>query len=172
MRALYRAKQFFAAVFPRSGSEGLTAAAEVLTPGQLLLFRSLPPEDQAHGLRVLGELRAQEERDPDLLAAALLHDVGKLRCPLSVWERALVVVVRRLLPGAVHRWGKGEARGLRRAFVAAVKHPEWGAELVSTVGGSPRLIQLVRLHQNEPHRVADRELSERLRSLQTADNWN
>lgn len=172
MRALYRVRQFVTALFPGSSSKDLTAAARVLSPGQLLLFRSLPPEDQAHGLRVLGELRAQGVRDPDLLAAALLHDVGKLHCPLTVWERALVVAAQRFFPEAVQRWGEGEARGWRRAFVTALQHPEWGAEMVSEVGGSSRLIQLVRLHQHEPHDVADRELSAGLRSLQTADNWN
>ncbi len=172
MRALYRARQFAAALSPRFSPRRLAAAAQVLTPGQLLLFRSLPSQDQAHGLRVLDELTREGEHDPDLLAAALLHDVGKLRCPLTVWERAFVVVAQRFFPGAVARWGQGQPRGWRRPFVVALQHPQWGAEMVSAVGGSARLIQLIRLHQDEPGLVPDRELSERLQSLRTADNWN
>jgi predicted HD phosphohydrolase len=42
---------------------------------------------------------------PDLLVAALLHDVGKLRYKLNPLERAMVVLVRRLSPETARRWG-------------------------------------------------------------------
>lgn len=171
-RALYRTRQFFTALRADSQPDHLATAAELLTPGQLLLFRSLPASDQAHSLRVLRQLRRQGYDDPDLLAAALLHDVGKARRPLTVWERVLIVLVGALVPGLLSRWGRGEPRGWRRAFVVAEQHARWGAEMVTQVGGSARLAALIRHHQDEPKTVADRELSEALRVLRTADDWN
>ncbi len=41
-------------------------------------------------------LLEQGENQPDLLVAALLHDVGKLRYRLNPLERAMVVMVMRL----------------------------------------------------------------------------
>ena len=37
--------------------------------------------------------REQGEENPDLLTAALLHDSGKTRTPLRIWERVVVVIV-------------------------------------------------------------------------------
>lgn len=172
MRALYRVRQFVSALTARLSEQNLSLAADVLTPGQLLLFRSLPPQDQAHALRVFADLQRQGEHDPLLLAAALLHDVGKVRCPLTVWEQVLVVLVGRLTPGLLARWGRSQPRGWRRAFVVAVQHPSWGADVLAQVGAPRRLIELVRHHQDEPGGVPDRGLSEQLRILRSVDNRN
>lgn len=171
-RAVYRVRQFISALTDYPSPRQLARAAEVLTPGQVLLFRSLPRQDQAHALRVLDDLRRRGEEDPLLQAAALLHDVGKIRCPLTVWERALAVLVGRLAPQLLQRMGRGEPTGWRRAFVVAAQHPNWGAEMLAEVGAAPRLVDLVHHHQDEPSGLSSGELIEGLRVLRTADNRN
>lgn len=172
MRGLYRARQFYSALGAKPSAAHIAAAAEALSPPQLLLFQSLSGADQVHALRVFEHLRQRGNDDPTVLAAALLHDVGKARCHLSPFERALAVVIGRLAPGLLARWGRGEPRGWRRPFAVALQHPEWGAEMLREIGGSPQLIALVRRHQDDPAQVADRKLGERLRALQSADNRN
>ena len=71
----------------------------------------------------------QDEHNPDLLAAALLHDVGKSRFPLRLWERVLIVSLKAFFPDRATRWGVGAAKGWRRALVVAAQHPTWGAEM-------------------------------------------
>ncbi|MDX1600689.1 MAG: HD domain-containing protein [Anaerolineales bacterium] len=171
-RAGYRVRQFISALTDQPTPQRLARAAEILTPAQLLLFRSLPVPDQAHALRVLEALRARGEDDPLLLAAALLHDVGKVRCPLTVWERAIAVLVGRLAPQLLQRWGRGRPTGWRRPFVAATQHPGWGAEMLAEVGAPRRLVALVRHHQVEPAGISNGELIEGLRALRTADDRN
>ena len=59
--------------------------------------------EQAHAVSVYRQLVAQGETSSDLLAAALLHDVGKSLSPLRLWERVLIVLARvffRPNPGA------------------------------------------------------------------------
>ncbi|MFP3854524.1 MAG: HD domain-containing protein, partial [Anaerolineales bacterium] len=109
---------------------------------------------------------------PSLLAAALLHDVGKSRHPLRRWERVLIVLAQALFPAWAERIGHGEPRGWRRPFVIAEQHPRWGAEMVAEVGSSPKLIRLIAAHQNEPEADVPGDLYEALRILQTADNRN
>jgi putative nucleotidyltransferase with HDIG domain len=108
------------------------------------------------------------EQDADLLAAALLHDVGKSSSRLHIWERAAAVLASWLIPDQARRWSNGPASGWRRPFVIGRHHPHWGAELVEQAGGSQRLIELIRQHQDREAAACD----PLLRRLQAADGKN
>ncbi len=145
------------------------AAAEVLTAEQLALFRRMRRSEQLHSLRVMKTLRTQGHDHPDLLTAALLHDVGKSRYPLTLPERTLVVLVRRLAPRLAARWGAGQPRGWRRAFVIARQHPLWSAEDMLAAGTSPLAAMLARRHQERLDNPPQSEEERLLRLLQAAD---
>ncbi len=169
MRVPYRARQFLQALTARPGVQDHIQAKVHLAANLHPLFETMTRAEQAHGLRVLRRLLDQGQRDPDLLAAALLHDVGKTRAPLTVWERIVVVLARKLTPRLVRRMGQSEPLGLRKAFVVAERHPQWGADMLERAGGSLRLVRLVRYHQEAP--PASMSTCERslLRLLQIAD---
>jgi hypothetical protein len=114
---------------------------------------------------VLERLLADGQTDADLLTAALLHDAGKVRARLSVWERVVIVLGKKLFAGHVKGWGEGEARGLRRPFVVAAQHAAWGAELALAAGASPRTVELIRRHQEQSGQT-----DALLRALQAADD--
>ncbi|MEZ4519559.1 MAG: hypothetical protein R3C44_22915 [Chloroflexota bacterium] len=44
--------------------------------------------------------------NPDLLAAALLHDVGKTQVPLSSVDRIVGSLAERSWHGSLDRWGR------------------------------------------------------------------
>jgi putative nucleotidyltransferase with HDIG domain len=94
-------------------------------------------------------LLSQGEIDPDLLVAALLHDVGKNRYPLHVWERILVVIGKALFPGKVGQWGMAQPVGWKRPFVVSENHAAWGAEMTAAAGATPATIEIIRWHQNK-----------------------
>jgi len=168
MGLAYRSAQFLRALTARPGAEDLALADEFLPVGLRPLFRQLPRADQAHGLVVLRRLLYQGQRSPDLLAAGLLHDLGKARYPLHLWERVVIVIAARLAPRAARRWGQGAARGWRRPFVITAQHPAWGAETVRLTGGRPALVNLILHHQVESSQ-ADAPSDPRLIALQRAD---
>jgi len=142
----YRARQFWNALL-RPELRVQTAAIQAhLFPSQLILFRQMQPSEQAHAYHVFEHLRRAGNTDADLLAAALLHDVGKIFSPLSVFDRVMIVTGKYLFPKAFKRWGEGAPRGLRRPFVVAVRHGEWGADLVQKTGASSLTVELVRRH--------------------------
>jgi hypothetical protein len=162
-RAVYRARQFLQALTARPGVEDLADAHFLLGTDLYELFLHLPAADQAHAVRVYRALQASGEVDPDLLAAGLLHDVGKSPLPLRLFDRVTIVVGQALLPERVLTWGAGDPRGWRRGFVVACRHAEWGATMVAQAGGSQRLASLVREHQcGSPAEAA-------LAALQAAD---
>ena len=174
-RARYRLGQFFAHLRPRP----LTLAEKpevdgVLGAGLAQLFRRQTAGEQAHSLRVMrsvvnagGPYAGRRE----LLQAALLHDVGKSVAPLSLADRALVVLARRLAPGAARRWGQDEGRGWRRPFVTALRHADWGADLCAEAAALPLTVELIRRHQTPLAETASPE-DEMLAALQAADDDN
>jgi hypothetical protein len=172
-RVLYRLQQFWHGLTaePLPGAAHAEIAA-VLNDREFELFRRFSAGDQRHSYRVFCTLRAANHTHPELLTAALLHDVGKTRAPLSVWERSLAVLAQAFLPGKVAAWGQGKAQGWRRPFVVKAQHPTWSAEMVRAAGSGPLTVSLVRRHQEELSEVAMTEEDRLLQHLQWADNQN
>ncbi len=147
-----------------------TALAEAtLTPAEMALFRRLRRGEQLHSLNVLRTLRAAGETDPDLLTAALLHDVGKTVAPFTLPERVLVVLARAVAPGRCEAWGRAEPRGWKRPFAISRRHPEWSAEMMAAAGCSPRAVTLARRHQEYLTGHPRDDLERLLLALQEAD---
>jgi hypothetical protein len=173
VRLRYRARQFWQALTTRLAPQTLEKAEVLLSPSQMLLFRGMQPSEQAHALSMLAALQNQGEADPDLLVAALLHDAGKQRCPLRLWERVVIVLVQAASPSLVRCWGEppaGKCRGWRKPFSVAMQHAEWGAALALEAGVSPLAAVLIRRHpQPAP---ADSIVQEDilLRKLQAVDD--
>jgi hypothetical protein len=77
--AVYRVRQFIQAAGARIRPAEVDAALldRYLPPLAVDLFRAMPNQDRQHALNVFRALQQEGYDDPDLLAAALLHDVGK-----------------------------------------------------------------------------------------------
>ncbi|MHB8625931.1 MAG: HD domain-containing protein [Aggregatilineales bacterium] len=148
------------------------AAAAYLSPRLLALFRQMRPGERQHSLNVLHTLLARGETHPALLTAALLHDCGKVRTSYWLWERAIVVIVKRLAPGRALKWGIGEPTGWRRPFVVNRQHPAWGAAMAQAAGADPLTVELIAGHQRKIDRSPSNELERLLVTLQVADDLN
>lgn len=143
----------------------------MLPPALFDLFSQMLPFEQAHAIRVYDGLIALGYDDPGLLEAGLLHDVGKARHPIRPWERALAVVVKKLMPAKFEQWGQREPSGLRVGIVVAARHAEWGAQMAAEAGAHERLVRLIRHHDTELAQIPapDRPLIE---ALQIVDAVN
>jgi putative nucleotidyltransferase with HDIG domain len=177
-RLLYRTRQFWQAISTRSSQVDFELVSSILSPSQMALFLQMQTSEQSHSQRVFRELIINGEANTDLQIAALLHDVGKTRAPLRLWERVLVVLVKSICPGCVHKWGQLPIGGMtsemgwRRPFVISVQHPSWGAELADQCGSSQMVIGLIARHQEHlnPSQEDGISLQDRLLlKLQAAD---
>ncbi len=138
----------------------------------MTLFQHFSNSDQWHSYRVMKTLQAANHIHPDLLTAALLHDVGKTRAPLSVWERSWVVLGQVIWPEKTAVWGQDAPLGWKRPFVVKAQHPAWGADMAAAAGSSELALALIRRHQDEVLETAVSETDHLLRQLQWADNQN
>jgi len=169
--ALYRVRQFFRALAVRVSDKELEQVAHILTPASLSLFHSMAAQDQRHALEVWRALCQAGHTTPQLLAAALLHDAGKAAARLPVWQRAIIVLLKRFAPRLLTRLSQGEPRGWHRPFIVHARHPEIGACWAEEAGCPPLTVALIRRHQD---RLGDcrTEQDQLLAALQAADNLN
>ncbi len=177
-RIQHRLRQFIETLTAplRTVAETEAAVCLVGTSGAVSLeqlFHRMPRAEQRHGLRVCRRLRARGFTAPDLLAAGLLHDAGKIVYPPRLWERVAVVLLEHYLP-IVGRWmAHGYMRAfpfslpgldLQQAFRVRRCHPCWGAKLAANAGAGERTISLIRRHHSTAW-FDDEELA----ALQDAD---
>jgi hypothetical protein len=173
VRLCYRARQFWQALRSRPSPGAIAKAEAVLSPSLMALFTGMQPSEQVHALKVLEALQAQGETEPDLLTAALLHDAGKQRCPLLLWERVAIVLVQAASPALSTCWGEQpvyDCTGWRKPFIVAAQHAEWGAEMAHQAGISPLAAALIRRHQLPVPAGSMRREDILLRKLQAVDD--
>lgn len=166
----YRIQQFKLAVWPPSQAVDTSLILPYLTPAQLVLFRRLQKSEQWHALTVLQKLVEAGQKNKDVLTAALLHDIGKIHYPLKVWERVLIVLLKRVAPRLVTRWGQEQPQGLSKPFVVACQHPGWGADLAARTGASKLTVDLIRRHEEPVDENGTSRTDRFLRLMQQADN--
>lgn len=170
---IYRAQQFWNAVTASLDQKDLDEIREVLPANLLNLFLQMQVAEQTHSFQVYQKLKICGATNLDLLQAALLHDVGKVKYPLHIWERVEIVLVKTVLPEKAKDWGKGSFHGWRRPFVVALQHAGWGAELAQKAGASPMVVSLINRHHEKVilnQQTDENDEEQLLAQLQTHDN--
>lgn len=168
--ARYRVGQFVRALWPYVPERDRRLTAAALTPAQLTAFGQLPAADQRHAATVLRLVIADGARDPDLIVAALLHDLGKVDATGAgrVWlaHRVLQVLLARLWPAAWQWCGARPRRGPLHGCYLLCHHPALGAAWAARLGCAPRACALIAAHQDGQGVAA---IGEPLRRLRRAD---
>jgi hypothetical protein len=181
MSAVYRVRQFIraAGATVRSAPEEEGIAARHLTGEGLALFRAMPSYDRRHALDVVATLQGDGHTDRDLLAAALLHDVGKTvgradaetakrHRGLRLWHRVAVVLIRAVQPRLLDEVARDEPGSWRQSFYIQQNHAAISAELAEGADCSPQTVTLIRHHEDPVSQVRDPLLM----ALQAADAAN
>ena len=146
--------------------------AELLRAGELDLWRRMSDADRRHAVGVARRVESVLG-GPDgpelvavavggvapLLAAALLHDVGKVRCGLGTFGRVVATLLGAVAPGRTAGWSdRGGARGRIGLYL---RHPEEGAALLSEAGSDPLTVAWATEHHRPEGRwTVDRRLAD------------
>lgn len=173
MPVCYRVGQFLGALTARHAiSEQRVAEVErILCPRVRVLFLRQAPQDQRHALAVYETLCKEGHTTNDLLAAALLHDVGKAATQLTLWQRGAFVLAERFSPRFLELITDGAAKGWRRPLAHYARHAEIGARWAEEVGCSSVTVELIRRHEEELG-TCQTEEDRLLAALQAADSVN
>ena len=173
MSALYRIQQFVRAAgsWIRSGEGGNEFVARYLPPEAARLFEGMSRYDQRHALHVCRTLVQQGHTERGLLAAALLHDVGKSvtqGARVRLWHRVAVVLSQIVSPDLLGRLAKDQQGSWRRPLYVQLHHATIGAEAARLAGCSTTTVSLIRRHEDAHDQTPDPLLA----ALQAADSQN
>jgi len=168
----YRVQQFFRAITAGVQRPNVEEALKLLPQAAQDLFLQQSRQDRRHALAVFDTLQSAGYRDRHLLAAALLHDVGKATAHLPAWQRAVIVLMKRYLPGTLAALSRGPEQGWRRSFVVHARHAAISGQRAEKAGCSPLTVALIRRHHETVHGNGSTKEDTLLEALQAADSSN
>jgi len=153
-RARHLVRRFFGALRPGPPRAADTVWVEsVLTPDELDIWARMVNHDRRHSIAVARRVQhaladTPSAGDPRWLAAALLHDVGKLDAGLGVLGRANAT-----LAGALAGHDMAEAwsakRGVTRRFGLYLRHAELGETRLRLAGARAEAATWAGAHHDE-----------------------
>lgn len=137
---VHLARRFFGALAPGGPNEADEAwVGSVLSEAELALWRRMSGADRRHAVGGARRVAATlPTTDQAVLAAALLHDVGKVESGLGTFERVAATVARPWSERTPERW--------RRYY----RHTVLGAELLELAGSDPLVVAWAREHHSPP----------------------
>jgi hypothetical protein len=140
---VHRVRQVAAHLAARVAPEETELAHRILPARGFALFEAMPVADRRHALDVAEHLIAGGRDDPDLLAAALLHDAAKGH-RMRLWHRVAGVLLEAFAPGLLQRLALDQARSWRYPFHLYLHHEGLSAEAALAAGCSPRAAAFIR----------------------------
>lgn len=139
------ARRFFGTLVGRIDPDHQTIVEEYLNRLERSLFETMSAADQRHSLDLCERLRQDGQVNPDLLRAALLHDVGKGTRRFSVGFRVMYTLALIIFP-RLAAWLSSTDDGWRRPFYVVAQHPRIGAAAAKRAGSTGKVVSLIAGH--------------------------
>lgn len=140
---LHRVAQFVSHVTARIDPHELALPRRVLTPDGVRIFEAMHVADRRHALDVAQRLLLAGNDDPDLLAAALLHDAAK-GPRMRLWHRVGGVLLEAVSRRGVERLASSDPASARYGFHLYLHHGPMSAAAALAAGASPRTAEFIR----------------------------
>jgi hypothetical protein len=153
-RPAHLVRRFLGSVVPaRLSADDARWAAAQLLPAERGLWSRMSPADRRHAVGVARDVerRLGAEATRPVLAAALLHDVGKIDAGLGTYGRVLATLSGAAVghdPVMITRWT--HVRGFTRRVGLYLQHDRLGGDLLELAGSDPLTVAWAREHHLAP----------------------
>ena len=141
-------RRFFGSLNPAGPSAQAEAWVEArLLPGELPLWRRMSGPDRRHAIAVAERVERAlgNEATRPLIAAALLHDVGKIESGLGTYGRVVATMSAKVAGREMATtWRK--QRGYARRVGLYLQHDQIGGDLLELAGSDALTVAWTREH--------------------------
>jgi hypothetical protein len=146
--ASHLVKRFFGSLRPGGpGPHAETWVEARLLPGEVALWRRMSGPDRRHAVGVAERVERAlgHEATRPVLAAALLHDVGKIESGLGTYGRVIATLSAKAV-GAEMAGAWRRQRGYTRRVGLYLQHDRLGGDLLELAGSDPLTVAWTREH--------------------------
>lgn len=153
--AAHLARRFFGALDPRPpASDDEEWAASRLIDGERVLWSQMSNADRRHAIEVARAVEAElgGRADREVGAAALLHDVGKVRSDLGTVARVGATVFWEAVDDERADGWLTHRNPVLRRLAEYRRHPQIGAELLVAAGSEPLTVAWAAEHHHSAER--------------------
>jgi hypothetical protein len=160
-------RRFFGSLVPFGPAPADAAwARSQLLDREAALWDRMSRADRRHAAAVARRVERALGADATrpVLAAALLHDVGKVAAGLGTYGRVVATLAGAAAgPGAAGQWSR--ARGFTRRVGLYLRHAELGGDMLALAGSDPLTEAWARQHHLPPDRwTVDPEVAHALKA--------
>lgn len=145
------ARRFFGSLTAKApDASAVSWVHRFLSESEFELWERMDVPDRVHSIQVAEQVVGMLPRPQhEAIAAALLHDVGKIEAGLGTWARVLATLVWTVSPDeAAYRWA--QQAGVKRQLGQYRLHPEIGSRLCSAAGSAPLVSAWAAQHHRPP----------------------
>lgn len=164
----YRVQQFIWALESHIKKIDIEYVDRFLNEKEKKLFYKLIKSEQTHSIRVSKYMikNCNNENINEIAKLGLLHDLGKTRQKLNVFEKSFVVILDKITKGSLRSYNKSKKIDIY------YKHAEYGVEILKKIdlNYDEDFINAVNDHHKYKKRQDDK--SYKLNLLIDADNIN
>ncbi|ATD53756.1 HD domain-containing protein [Clostridium chauvoei] len=146
--SLYRVKQFLWAIESNFKRIDYDYLRKYLNSDEIKLFDTLKHNDKHHCIRVCKDsilMKEQENIDVDdfkLAKAALLHDIGKSKFKLNIFEKSIVVLLDKATNGKINKYDN------IKQIDIYYNHPKIGEKILRKYNYDEEFLQVIKQHHN------------------------
>ncbi len=163
MSGRHLARRFFGSLRPGGPSQADREWVEsVLSAAEHALWCRQSGPDRRHSADAARrvERRLGADATAPVLAAALLHDIGKLDADLGTWGRVIATLSAKVAGHDTSRlWIR--STGFTRRVGLYLHHPEIGADMLELAGSDPLVVAWAAQHHRPPDEwTVDRAIAE------------
>lgn len=139
---MHRVAQFIGHLTARVDPGEVARARHLLPEAAWGLFNAMTTADRRHALDVAGRLLAAGHTDPDLLAAAMLHDAAKGH-RMRLWHRVAGVLLAAIAPRSLAKLASPNGGSWRYPFHLYLRHSALSAQAALQAGCPQRTADFI-----------------------------
>lgn len=151
--SLYRVNQFCKGLTAKITSDDEKIIEENLNMAEKNLFYKMKISEQKHCIEVYKDILSNvfdnTVNKKRLLKASLLHDIGKITCPINIVEKSILVLLDKFSKGTLKKF-----ENISKINIY-YNHGYYGYELLKEIEEDKELLNLIRYHQ---HKAFNKEL--------------
>lgn len=141
-----RVQQFFSYAIAKININDKMYIEKHLNNNEIALFNKLSIHEQKHSVNVARDVECECKikllGSGNLIKAALLHDIGKIKVPVNIIDKSIVVILDKVTRGKIR-----EFKNIKKVYIY-YNHGYEGYKILKEINEDEQILFMVKNHDN------------------------